>query len=186
MNRLCLIFTALLIAAPRGWAAPAQTNASVQEKIVINSDRGQFDGKTGWVIYTDHVRVDHPVMKLTCDWLTGNAPQTNDPDRHIFARTNVVIDLIGDQGKKWHITCNQAIYYYHRQDAVTNETVTLSGNAVAKSDQDTVSGEPLIYDMIAKNYYALTNFQMQHIMTANAPNSAGAKTNHTPANPFLP
>ena len=186
MKRPCLI----LIAVTCGLAAVAQTdttvqttnlpsaastNAPVEQEINIDSEHGEFDAKTGWVIYTGHVRLDHPTMKLTCEWLTGNHPNTNDPTQHIIAQTNVVADLIGDQGKKWHITGIQAVYYKSVRGTVTNETVTLTGDpkAVASSVDMIIKGQPLVFDMVAKKYSG-DKFE-QEIPT---PNSGAAKTNH--------
>ena len=185
MKRPCLI----LMAAACGLAATAQTNTNVQtakspaavinapveETINIDSDHGEFDAKTGWLIYTSNVRLDHPAMKLTCEWLTGNKPNTNDPAQHIIARTNVVVDLVADQGKTWHVTGIQAIYDKSVRGTVTNQTVTITGDpkAVATTADMIVKGQPLIYDMIAKKYTG-EHYETTYITT----NSGAGKTNH--------
>jgi lipopolysaccharide export system protein LptA len=192
MKRLYLLLTA----AACGFAAVAETNTTIQtanrpaaatnapveEEVSIDSEKGEFDAKTGWVIYTAHVKLDHPTMKLTCEWLTGNKPSTNDPAQHIIARTNVVADLVADQGKNWHVTGIQAIYDKSVRGTVTNETVTIYGDprAVATSADTIIKGQPLVYDLVAKKYWG-TNFDTKFIIpnrSVNATNSAAGKTNH--------
>ena len=41
--------------------------------------------------------VDDPEMKLTCEWLVADLPQTGGRVDHIVAETNVVIDCDGRQ-----------------------------------------------------------------------------------------
>ncbi len=50
---------------------------------------------------------------------------------HIVAETNVVIDATDDKGQKMHATGEKTVYVFAVQNGVTNETVTLTGNAEA-------------------------------------------------------
>ena len=83
------------------------------------------------MIYRDHVRVDSPDMKLRCEWLAADLPQAGGRVTNIVAETNVVIDATDDKGQKMHATGDKTVYVFAIQNGVTNETVTLTGNAKA-------------------------------------------------------
>lgn len=167
MKHLWVIFLIALAGLP----ACAATNTPAPERLVITSTNGfQGDMKNSLITYFGDVHVDDPQMKLTCDWLQANLPGAA---RHIVARTNVVSDLDAGQNRKWHVTCDQAVYDFKVVAGVTNEAVVLTGHAIAKNDQMTATGEPLIYDMVTK-LFSGTNYEM----TFNHTNSPGAKTNH--------
>ncbi len=187
MKCFCLI----LLLAAGALAARAQTNAP-DVFIRIHSDSGTYDFIHRRPVYLGHVRVNHPSMKLTCDWLAADLPNTNRPDTFILAKTNVVIDLIGgkgrttngtpgmtdDQGQNWHVTSDQAVYLKHLQGAVTNETVTASGHAIAKSDKMTITGEPLVYDLVTKQFSS-TDYDTVYKSNAFAPAKANAAAGQT-------
>ena len=162
MKHLILI---LLLAAGLRPAA-AQTNAPDERTHIHSDGPGSFDMVRHHVTYQDNVRVDNPGMKLTCAWLAADLPLPNNPDKHILARTNVVIDLTGEPGKgtnsgagllddthqNWHVTGDQADYNFRVTGTATNEIVTVTGHAVAKSDKLTVTSErePLVYNLVTK------------------------------------
>jgi hypothetical protein len=141
------------------------------------------------------VRLVHPEMKLTSEWLAGDAHRDNNPDRHIVARTNVVIDLdaamgkttnaaagpAGNQDQKWHVTSDQAVYDYHVQANLTNAIVTISGHAIATNDTFIATGEPLIYDLVTRQFSG-SNYETK--IRIKAPEAGGtnapAKTNLAP------
>jgi lipopolysaccharide export system protein LptA len=198
-------FLFILLLAGGRLGAGAQTNAP-DENLHILSDHGSFDPIGHRAIYDGHVRVNHPEMKLTSEWLVADLPKPKNPDRHFVATTNVVIDLKAtngmagvktepgkatngvaaakdDQIQNWHVTGDRADYKFHLQDTVTNETVTISGHAKAQSEKMTVTGEPLVYDMMTR-LFSGTDEEMTINDSALHPggtNAAAAKTISVPA-----
>lgn len=189
MKRFCLI---LMLAVGR-LTGSAQTHAP-EVLTVIHSDSFAGSLLSHHTLYTGHVRVDHPGMKLTCEWATTDSPTTNSPDTIIVARTNVVIDLAGKTGtntngaagmtgvgnQSWHVTSDQAVYTNHPAGTVTNETLTISGHAIAKSEKETITGEPLIYDLVTKQFSG-SNYEMV-VSGAALPPAPQAKTNAAAVN----
>jgi lipopolysaccharide export system protein LptA len=179
-------FILILLLTVGRLGAWAQTNAP-GERIHIHSDHGSFDAVKYRTIYVGHVRADHPEMKLTSAWLAADLPHNKNPDRHMIATTNVVIDLLGKQGKttngaaglmddqnqKWHVTGDQAVYDYHLQGSETNETVTISGHAIAQSEKVTATGEPLVYNLVTREFIG-TNYDTT--FNSNAFNTGGTNT----------
>ena len=131
------------------WPAAAQTNAPDERTRIHSDGPGSFDMVRHHLVYQDHVRVDNPGMKLTCAWLAADLPYPTNPNRHILAMTNVVMDLIGkpdkgtnggaglmnDPNQNWHVTSDQAEYDLQVVGTTTNEIVTATGNAIAKSER---------------------------------------------------
>ena len=156
----------ILMLAAGAWPAGAQTNAPDERTRIYSDGPGSFDMVRHHLVYQDNVRVDNPEMKLTCAWLAADLPRPGNPDKHILARTNVVMDLTGEPGKgtnggagllddthqNWHVTSDQAEYDFHVAGTATNETVTATGHAVAKSDKMTITSErePLVYNLVTK------------------------------------
>jgi lipopolysaccharide export system protein LptA len=73
----------------------AQTNVSAVTKpprapTRIVSERADFDLTARRAVYHGHVRVDDPQMKLTCEQLTADLPQSGGHIDHLVALTNVV------------------------------------------------------------------------------------------------
>ena len=81
-------------------------------------------------------------MKLHCEWLVADLPQTGRIS-HIVAETNVVIDATDDKGQNMHATGDKAVYTYDVENGVTNEMVTLTGNAKVENAQGWLTGEPI-------------------------------------------
>jgi len=163
MKWSCLI---VLFAVTGGWALRAQTNPNAAAKIPapavpnapaakppapraqtrITSDHGDFDLAGHEVTYQGHVRVDDPEMKLTSEWLIAELPQAGERVHHIVAETNVVIDFTDDKGQTNRATGARAVYVYEVKDGVTNEIITLTGNAKVESAQGWLTGEPIFWD----------------------------------------
>ena len=77
---------------------------------MISSDSADFDLTGHEAIYRGHVRVDDPQMKLTCEQLIADVPQSGGHVNHIVAETNVVIDFMDNKGQTNHATGDKAVY----------------------------------------------------------------------------
>jgi len=181
VKSFCLI---AFFALANVWALPAQTNAPTVSRAPtrIDSDSVDFDMNTNarTATYLGHVHVDDPQMKLTCAWLLADLPQGGGRVNHIVAETNVVIDFTDDKGQTNHVTGDKAVYDYSVQGAVTNETVTLTGHPQVENAQETIKGEPIVWDR-ANNHFSAVNETMifrQNLDSAIIrTNSAAANTN---------
>jgi lipopolysaccharide transport protein LptA len=107
--------------------APVPAPTHLRPATEIFADTADFNLKTQLAVYTGHVRVEDPQMKLTCGVMTARVPQSGRPDS-IVAEQNVVIDAIDNEGKPVHATGDKAVYTYRVINSVTNETVELTGN----------------------------------------------------------
>ncbi|MGB7769098.1 MAG: LptA/OstA family protein [Verrucomicrobiia bacterium] len=125
---------------------PAAKPPPRAETLIEADGPANFDLAGRGVIYHDNVRVDAQGMKLRCEWLAADLPQTGGRINHIVAETNVVIDATDDKGQKMHATGDKAVYVYNVQDGVTNETVTLTGNARLENSQGWLTGDSIIWD----------------------------------------
>ncbi len=164
--------------------APAP--AAPRSTTLIEADGpADFDLAGRRVIYHDHVRVDDPAMKLSCEWLAADLPQTGGRVTNIVAETNVVIDATDDKGQKMHATGDRAVYVYHVQDGITNETVTLTGNARLENAQGWLTGDSIIWDRAHDRLSVPSNPKMVFHQTLNgamaSTNSPVAETNLPPA-----
>jgi phosphoribosylformylglycinamidine (FGAM) synthase-like enzyme len=65
----------------------------------------------------------------------------------------VVVDFIDNKGQTNHVTAAQAVYDYKVVGAVTNETVTFTGNPVVEMPTMTIFSEPLVWDRGANKYH---------------------------------
>jgi lipopolysaccharide transport protein LptA len=122
----------------------------------IESDSVDFDLTAREATYRGHVRVDDPEMKLSCEWLVADLPQTGGRINHIVAETNVVIDATDDKGQKMHATGEKAVYVYSVPNGVTNETVTLTGHPELSNAQGTSTGDVIVWDRV-NNHLNITN-----------------------------
>lgn len=184
--------------------APASKPPAPRLPTRIESDSVDFDLAAREATYHGHVYVDDPEIKLHCDWLVADLPQTGHIN-HIVAETNVVIDATDDKGQKMHATGDKAVYVYNVENGVTNEVVTLTGHAKVENVQGWMTGEPITLDAITKHVHA-ENMKMVYwqkpdvaststnvtAMTTNSPatatnsqatvtNSSAVKTNLLPA-----
>jgi lipopolysaccharide transport protein LptA len=128
MKKIVFLFLAVLTGA----LAPAQTNtpangAAPRSPTEINSDAADFDLNARLAVYRGHVMV-------------------NDPQNHIEAQTNVVIDFSDSHGQTAHATGALAVYRYFVQNGATNETVTLTGSPQVESPQGTMTGSKITWD----------------------------------------
>ena len=141
-------------------ATSGSTNAPAANKIPqptqVDSDKAEFDmggPKTPrMVYYRGNVRVNDPKIKLTCEYLTLVLPPGAGHVSHILAETNVVIDFIGDNDEKYHVTSARAVYDYKVVNQVTNETVTWTGNPIVTTKDATIHSEPLVWDRQANHF----------------------------------
>jgi lipopolysaccharide transport protein LptA len=171
-----------LLAVATGWPARAQPVANAAPKpppapTRIESDSADFDLTARTAIYRGHVRVNDPEMKLSCALLVADLPPTGGRVNHIVAETNVVLDFVDEKGQTMHATSDKAVYAYRAQNDVTNEVVTLTGNAKVENAQGWLTGEPIIWDR-AGNHLTAMNQKMifrQSLNGAIATNAAPVK-----------
>ena len=117
----------------------------------INADGPTvFDLNKRWATYTENVVVSDQQMKLTCEWIEANLPLNGVPITNIVALTNVVMDFTDDKGQHTHATGDKAVYYFHVENGVTNETVTLTANPPAQpkvtQGKDSMWGDDIVWD----------------------------------------
>ena len=146
---------------------------------VIRSDTWSISQTSHEMIYQGHVHVDDPDMKLISEWLAANLPEGGGHVSQIVAATNVVIDFADEKGRTNHATCDQAVYAYEVKGGVTNETVTLTGNAKVENAQGWLTGEPIWFDKANNSLHAHANNPTM-ILRQNF-NGAPADTNPPPA-----
>jgi lipopolysaccharide transport protein LptA len=159
----------------------AQTNFKTAPT-VITADHWVYNNGSRRVIYTGSVQVDDPRMKLNCEQLTADLPLSGGHIDHLVALTNVVMDSVDEKGQTNHATSDMAVYDYNVKNGVTNETVTLTGNARLRSGQDWMTGEPIVYDRVNNSMHA-ENPKM--ILYQNFTNSS-MNTNTSPAKTNFP
>jgi lipopolysaccharide transport protein LptA len=169
------------------WAAPAQTNtatngvdailalvttnqptppkatgpgagfAKPQGPITIKSGEATFDLNQHWENYSDHVQVTNGDMKLTCEWLQSDLPQNGGQPTNIVAETNVLIDFTDKSGQQTHAIGDKAVYFFHIQNGLTNETVTLTRNPpnfpIVQHGLDYIRGSNIVYDLITEVFH---------------------------------
>ena len=204
-----IIYLIACLLAVGGGTLRAQTNtpaatqttqtAIARTKTLIDSKSMFFNNATRQVIYSGSVRVDDPQMKLTCEQLTADFPQAGGHPDRLVALTNVVMDSVDEKGQTNHATSDKAVYSYKVVNGVTNETVTLSGNAKVESAQGWMTGEPIIWDRVNNSMSAMNQRMVlrQNITTAlvntnppagssNLPPAVIQATNPPPANTNVP
>ena len=187
-------FCAIIVAALCGFSLRAQTgstgepatNSVPRPPTTINSDSADFDMNARKAYYHGNVIVSDPQMKLTCAELVADIPESGHIT-HIVAETNVVIDFTDDHGQTNHVTAQKAVYDYKMQNAVTNETVTLTGNPVVQNEQGMQSGDVIIWDRVNGRFSfihpRMTFRQSLNFMpTTNSAPPVMAMTNKPPAN----
>ena len=164
-----------------GMTVRAQPDTNVVSKMPrtptqIDSASGFFDGNGHKAVYCGNVRVSDPEMKLTCAWLVVDLPQSGGRVSHIVAQTNVMIDATDSKGQTMHATSDKAIYSFQVKDSVTNETVTLTGNAKVENAQGWLTGEPIVWNR-ANDSVTATD---QHMIFKQSLNGMPAGTNAPP------
>jgi lipopolysaccharide transport protein LptA len=173
VKKICLIAIVVLC----GLNLQAQTNA-LASSTQIDSDTADFDMNAHTAIYRGNVHVEDPQMKLDCEQLAADLPQSGGHINHIVAETNVVIDFTDDHGQTNHVTSDKAVYIYNEQDGLTNETVTLTGNPEVKNAQGTMTADVIVWNR-ATSHFSFTN---PHGIFYQNVNSMNAATNSSPAN----
>jgi lipopolysaccharide transport protein LptA len=165
--------------------APAPKPQSHPETQIEAEGPADFDLAGRRVIYHEHVRVDSANMKLTCEWLAADLPQTGNRVTNIVAETNVVLDAADEKGQKMHATGDRAVYVYSVENGVTNETVTLTGHARLENAQGWLTGDSIIWDRVHERLSVPSNPKMifhQAIASAGfGTNSLTTATNLPPA-----
>jgi lipopolysaccharide transport protein LptA len=156
-------------------ALPATPDARTNAPMTIDSRSADFDLSGRKAIYYGNVRVDSPQVKLSCAQLTVDLPQEGGHIHHIVAETNVVIDHTDEKGATNRVTCDKAVYDYKVQDAVTNETVTFTGNPQIVNAQGTNTADVIVWDR-ANDHVRGTNPHM----SGENPGSAVTDTNGLP------
>jgi lipopolysaccharide transport protein LptA len=130
----------------------AQTNVTLSTSTApvaptkISSDMVNFDLKTRVAIYSGNVRVDDPRMKLSCEILTATAPQDGGRIESIVAQTNVVIDMVDENGETNHATGEKLVYTFNVVNGVTNETARLTINPRIEKPDFTATGDAILWN----------------------------------------
>jgi lipopolysaccharide export system protein LptA len=170
--------------------SPALSGVSTNAQTEIFSDNGlEAYYKLKTYIYRSNVRVYNPQMKLTCELLTIESPDVEDGKyNRATAETNVVIDWVDEHGTN-HATAAKAVYTYvvtnlatlPEQQYQTNATVVLTGSPHVKFGQESLEGDPIIWDRI-KDVISTPNLQKTTISgTTNIfEGGIGPKTNSAP------
>jgi len=177
-----IIYLMALLAVTGGGWLHAQTNLKTAPT-VITSKHGFFNNGNRQVIYTGNVQVDDPRMKLTCEQLIADLPPVGGHNNHLVALTNVVMDSVDEKGQTNHATSDMAVYDYKVMDGVTNETVTLTGNARVRSGQDWMTGEPIVWDRVNNSMRVENPKMILYQNSTNSlmnPNTSPSKTNFPP------
>jgi len=169
--------------------APAPTNAPAADAkphppTELTSDAADFDLNNHQAVYRGHVKVVDPQVKLTCDWMVVDLPQTNGHLNHVLADTNVVVDFTDNKGQINHVTADRAVYDYKVEGVVTNETVTFTGHAncppMAELPDYTIISEPLIWDRAANKFHLMN----EKIIPRHGLNNPDGGTNASLLNNF--
>jgi hypothetical protein len=134
-------------------APTAKAKAKPHPPTEINADTADFDLNIHQAIYRGHVLVVDPQVRLTCEWMLVDFPAGGEHLNHVVAATNVVINFIDQKGQTNHITSARAVYDFKVVNAVTNETVTFTGNPVVDTADMTIFSEPLVWDRAANKYH---------------------------------
>jgi hypothetical protein len=118
-------------------------------------------------------------MKLTCALLIADLPPSGGRVNHIVAETNVVMDAVDSKGQPVHATSAKAVYDFQVKDAVTNETVTLTGNPQPQVEiaQGTNTADVIVWDRANNGFHFSGNYHFSPNL-----NAAPANTNSPPKN----
>ena len=188
-NNVRTLIASIAVAVAGATNAVAQTNWEAQlgsghAPTLITAHTGDFILTTRRAIYSGDVHVSNPQMDLVCARLVADLAPAGGRVDHIVAETNVVINFTDDKGQTDRAICDRAVYNYSVQNGVTNEIVTLTGNAAVTNFAGTnvnfaLTGEPIYLDLLNKTVHA-----ENEKFTIN-PNAQTANTN-SPAVRFPP
>ncbi len=129
----------------------------------INSDRVEYraevDKYGGLLVYSGHVVVENPQIKILSDRLVVWLPKSGEQPEHIEAQTNVVI-VVSNHGQTTRATGNLAVYALTVVAGTTNETVTLTGNPYAENAKFTITGDAITWDRRTGGFSATNQRQI--------------------------
>ena len=176
----------ILLLAAGGIAVWAQTNVLTQKKppmqpTEINSDSADFDLNERRAVYRGHVEVIDPKIKLRCDLLVVDLPETGQRLSRVSAEMNVVVDFTDEKGATYHVTATNAVYAYNVMNSVTNETVTFTGNPLVETREGTISCEPLVWDRVKGHFLFGGVYKVKMLLDQNL---GGSGTNASPMKLF--
>lgn len=154
-----LLLGLMTTSVARAQTAPSPTShpASNQPKIKrggdtrIQAQHGEYDLVARTVVYTGNVHIDNPDMKLRCAKITSYSTAASGHPYKIVAEsdstfTNVLIDMLDEHGQTNHVTGKLAVYEFHVQNGVTNETVTVTGDPHLSSPMMRGTADSLRWD----------------------------------------
>ena len=124
--------------APAGAARP-QTKITAVSVDMSVKDRS--------AVYTGNVRVEDPLMTLTCELLTARMFTNSTKLESIIAEKNVVVDGIDNKGQTGHATAEKLVYSFKVLNGVTNETIELTGNPRLTNSIGEFNGDPIVWDI---------------------------------------
>ncbi len=139
--------------------AKVKTPAKPKPPTEIDSDMADFDLNIHQAIYRGHVSVVDPQVHMTCAWMLVDLPTAGEHLNHVVGVTNVVVDFVDQKGQTNHVTSAKVVYDYKVVGAVTNETVTFTGNPIVEMPTITIYSEPLVWDR-GENKYHFTEPKM--------------------------
>ena len=115
--------------------------------------RPEYDASGGLVVYSGHVVLVNPRIKLLCDRLLIYLPKNGEQPNHIEAQTNVVI-IKTSRGDTTRATCSLAVYTRTVLPGKTNSIVTLTGNPLPfiENAKGTGTGSPIIWNLESDTY----------------------------------
>ena len=184
-------FYLIAMLALAAWVLHSQTNAGVTTNASpspaavtnaprithIDSDSANFDLNAHRANYRGHVRVSDAEMKLTCEWLVADLPQSGHINQ-IVAETNVLIDFSDTKGETHHAAAQKAVYHYAVENGATNETVTLTGDPQVEDAHGTMLADTIIWDRLNNGFSAINQRGTYRLRDEAAPtNAPPAKTN---------
>jgi hypothetical protein len=166
---------------PPAASSPLDAFKTVHGPIYINSDgAADFNLNGRLATFRDNVRVSDPQMTMTCEWLESDLPlQSNEHVTNIVAETNVVINFTDDKGQKTRATGQKAVYYFHVQDGVTNETITLTGDLpdhppTAEQGGFTSWGDTIIWNRATGHITYTGKFGGHYLTDTNTPTATNS------------
>jgi lipopolysaccharide export system protein LptA len=176
----------------------AQTNAPaatpVEQVLNVDSDSGYYDGITNQMVYLGHVVVVYNMKDtLDCERLTVDIPADHGNPTNIVAETNVVVDVLDENGGTNHLTAGKAVYSYQLLNpatnvvksvtnvvyAITNELVTFTGgNPQPKLERRdaTILDDMFVIDVRTR----LVSWPGPHLHMQFKQISSPGKTNNSP------
>ncbi|MSU56620.1 MAG: hypothetical protein EXS35_00290 [Pedosphaera sp.] len=131
----------------------AQTNApatagAARPQTKITAVSVDMSVKERLAVYTGNVRVEDPLMTLTCELLTARMFTNSMKPESIVAEKNVVVDCTDNKGQTGRATADKLVYSYKVADGVTNEGIVLTGNPQLTTSQlGSFIGDPIVWDI---------------------------------------